>query len=200
MDLNLPLATKKVITVSGSHKGVGKTALSEILLSYLPHFTAIKITMTSREIGLYEDDDHLMVADTDTFRMKKSGAEQVLWIRTTEEKITDLMAEALERVGDKDCLLIEGNTILRYVNPTLACFVTTASIDTMKPSRITALEKADLCVLNQWENSKDSYELSEKIKKVNPSINLFSFNLINNTQRGCPEFERFMAFVQDSLN
>ncbi len=200
MDLNHPLTTKKVITVSGSHKGVGKTALSEILLANLPHFTAIKITMTSREIGLYEDDEHLMVADTDTFRMKKSGAEKVLWIRTTEDEITDLMVEALKRVGDKNRLLIEGNTILRYINPTLACFVTTASIDTMKPSRITALEKADLCVLNLWNYPNDCGTLRKKIKKVNPSIEFFSFNLIDQTHRNGTELKRFIAFVQEFLN
>lgn len=156
--------------------------------------------MTSREIGLYEDDEHLMVADTDTFRMKKSGAEKVLWIRTTEDEITDLMVEALKRVGDKNRLLIEGNTILRYINPTLACFVTTASIDTMKPSRITALEKADLCVLNLWNYPNDCGTLRKKIKKVNPSIEFFSFNLIDQTHRNGTELKRFIAFVQEFLN
>ena len=199
MDLNGPLTAKKVITVSGSHKGVGKTALSEILLTSLPHFTAIKITMTTKDIGLYEDDEHLMVADTDTFRMKASGAEKVLWIRSTEDQITVLMLKALERVGDASRLLIEGNTILRHLNPTLACFVATATIDTMKPSRITALKKADLCVLNVRNSDNDQNVLREKIIKVNPSIKLFSFNLIDKTLRTGIEFKRFIDFVQHCL-
>ena len=200
MDLNGLLTTKKVITVSGSHKGVGKTALSEILLSTLPHFTAIKITMTSRDIGLYDNEEHLMIADTDTFRMKKSGAEKVLWIRTTEDEITDLMLKALERAGDTHRLLIEGNSILQYINPTLACFVTTATIDNMKTSRIEALEKADLCVLNLMDNCSDAVLLADKIKRVNPSIEIFSFNLIDKSHRTGTEFKRFVSFVQEGLN
>ena len=199
MDLNSSIAPRKVITVSGSHKGVGKTALSQILLSNLPHTTAIKITMTSRDIGLYEDEEHLMVAATDTFRMKASGAEKVLWIRSTEDQLTELMFKALKRVSDTSRLLIEGNTILRYVNPTLSCFVTSTSIDTMKPSRITALEKADLCVLNVMDRDSNQNVLGEKIKKVNPSIKLFAFSLIEKTNRNGDEFNRFMAFVHESL-
>lgn len=200
MDLSGLLTTKKVITVSGSHKGVGKTALSEILLANLPHFTAIKITMTSETLGFFEDDEHLMVADTDTFRMRVSGAEKVLWIRTTEDHLVDLMEKALDRVGDTHGLLIEGNTILRYINPTLACFVTNATIDNMKTSRIQALEKADLCVLNLKNNFTDTGHLGDKIKRVNPSIELFSFNLIDKTHRTGTECKRLIAFVQDCLN
>jgi hypothetical protein len=200
VDLNESLIAKKVITVSGSHKGVGKTALSEILLSTLPHFNAIKITMTSRDIGLYDDEEHLMMADTDTYRMKKSGAEKVVWIRTTEVEITDLMLKALDRVGDTHRLLIEGNSILHYINPTLACFVTTGSIDNMKTSRIQALEKADLCVLNLMDNCFDTNLLADKIKKVNPSIEMFSFNLIDTSHRTATVFKRFVSFVQGCLN
>ena len=200
MDLNGLLTTKKVITVSGSHKGVGKTALSETLLANLPRFTAIKITMSAQDIGLYDDAGHLMVPDTDTYRMKKSGAEKVLWIRTTEDEITGLMIKALKRVGDKNSrLLIEGNSILQYINPTLACFVTTASIDSMKPSRIKALKKADLCVINLWNNSVKLDALREKIKQFNPSIHLFSLNLIDKTCPPSTEFKRFIAHVQRSL-
>ena len=200
MDLKETLTTKKVITVSGSHKGVGKTALSEILLTNLPHFTAIKITVTSSDIGLYDDEEHLMVAETDTFRMMKSGAEKVLWIRTPEDEITGHMIKALDRVGDNNRLLIEGNSILRYINPTLACFVTSSTIDNMKTSRIQALEKADLCVVNLMNNVSVTGLLADKIKRVNPSIEIFPFNLIDKFHRTAPEFKRFISFVQDCLN
>ena len=76
-----------------------------------------------------------MVPGTDTFRMKQSGAEKVFWIRATDDHIVDFMKDVLGRVGDIRGLLIEGNTILRHLNPTLSCFVTTATLDSMKPSR-----------------------------------------------------------------
>ncbi|MCK5009942.1 MAG: hypothetical protein KAS98_05615, partial [Deltaproteobacteria bacterium] len=71
----------KVVTVSGAQKGVGKTALAEILLKNLPGFAAIKITMTDLYTSVSEDDEDIMIPDTDTFRMKKSGAEKVVWVK-----------------------------------------------------------------------------------------------------------------------
>jgi hypothetical protein len=131
--------------------------------------------------------------------MRVSGAEKVLWIRTTEDHLVDLMKKALDRVGDTRGILIEGNTILRYINPTLACFVTTATIDNMKTSRIQALEKADLCVLNIKDTVPNKYAFGEQIKRLNPSLELFSFNLIDKTHRSGTECKRFIAFVQDCL-
>ena len=199
MELNGSIGNKKVVTVSGSHKGVGKTAISQILLSHLPRFTAIKITMTGKDTGIYEDAGHLMVPGTDTFRMMQSGAEKVLWIRTTEDRIVYFIKDALGRVGDIRGILIEGNTILRHLNPSLSCFVTTASLDSMKPSRTNALKKADLCVLNERSGAITRDALYEKLKLINPSIALFSFNLLEQTGTNHREFNRFLRCVDERL-
>ena len=200
MELNGSIGDKKVITVSGSHKGVGKTALSQLLLAHLPRFTAIKITMTGKDTGVYEDKEHLMVPGTDTFRMKESGAEKVFWIRATDDHIVTLMQHVLGRVGDSSGLLIEGNTILRHLNPTLSCFVTTSTLDSMKPSRLNALENADICVLNQRDGSIPRDALQEKLKAINPSIALFSFNLLERAARNKSEFDGFLKLVGERLN
>ena len=200
MELNGLIDDKKVITVSGSHKGVGKTALSQLLLAHLSRFTAIKITMTGKDTGVYEDLEHLMVPGTDTFRMKESGAEKVFWIRTTDDHIVNLMKQVLGRVGDSSGLLIEGNTILRHLNPTISCFVTTSTLDSMKPSRIHALEKADICVLNQRNGSIPRDALESKLKGINPSIALFSFNLLEGAAGNQSEFQGFLKLVGKRLN
>lgn len=199
MELNGSVGDKKVITVSGSHKGVGKTSLSQVLLAHLPRYTAIKITMTGKDTGVYEDSSLLMVPGTDTFRMKQSGAEKVFWIRATDDQIVDLMKQVLGRVGDISGLLIEGNTILRHLKPTLSCFVTTATLDSMKPSRLYALENADICVLNQMEGSSTRDILHSNLELINPSIALFSFNLLEQTGSINNEFDRFLKFVGERL-
>ncbi len=201
MELNGSVGDKKVVTVSGSHKGVGKTSLSQILLAHLPHYTAIKITMTGKDTGVYEDSAHLMVPGTDTYRMKQSGAEKVYWIRATDDHIVDLMKQVLGRVGDISGMLIEGNTILRHLKPTLSCFVTTATLDSMKPSRIHALKSADICVLNQRDGSIARDELQSKLEHINPSIALFSFSLLERPgAANNNEFDRFLKFVGERLN
>jgi hypothetical protein len=45
----------------------------------------------------------------------------------------------------------------------------------------------------------DTGILGDKIKKVNPSIEVFAFNLIDKTQRTGTEFKRFLSFVHDCL-
>ena len=200
MELNGSVGDKKVITVSGSHKGVGKTSLSQVLLAHLPRYTAIKITMTGKNTGVYEDNAHLMVPGTDTFRMKQSGAEKVFWIRATDDQIVDLMKQVLGRVGDISGLLIEGNTVLRHLKPTLSCFVTTATLDSMKPSRIHALENADICVLNQRDGSITRDALQPKLEAINPSIALFSFSLLEGADTNTPECDGFLKFVGERLN
>ena len=200
MELNGSVADKKVITVSGSHKGVGKTSLSQVLLAYLPRYTAIKITMTGKDTGVYEDSAHLMVPGTDTFRMKQSGAEKVFWIRATDDQIVALMKQVLGRVGDISGLLIEGNTVLRHLKPTLSCFVTTSTLDSMKPSRIHALENADICVLNQREGSISCDALKPKLDTINPSIALFSFSLLEGAAANSHDFNGFLKYVGERLN
>ena len=200
MELNGSLGVKKVITVSGSHKGVGKTSLSQFLLAHLPRYTAIKITMTGKDTGVYEDSAHLMVPGTDTFRMKQSGAEKVFWIRATDDQIVALMKQVLSRVGDISGLLIEGNTILRHLKPTLSCFVTTATLESMKPSRIHALQNADICVLNQRDGSITRDALQPKLEAINPSIALFSFSLLEGATTNTPACEAFLKFVGERLN
>ena len=200
MELNGSLGVKKVITVSGSHKGVGKTSLSQFLLAHLPRYTAIKITMTGKDTGVYEDSAHLMVPGTDTFRMKQSGAEKVFWIRATDDQIVALMKQVLGRVGDISGLLIEGNTVLRHLKPTLSCFVTTSTLDSMKPSRIHALENADICVLNQREGSISCDALKPKLDTINPSIALFSFSLLEGAAANSHDFNGFLKYVGERLN
>ncbi len=200
MELNGLVGDKKVITVSGSHKGVGKTSLSQLLLAHLPRYTAIKITMTGKDTGVYEDSAHLMVPGTDTFRMKQSGAEKVFWIRATDDQIVALMKQVLGRAGDISGLLIEGNTVLRHLKPTLSCFVTTATLDSMKPSRIHALQSADICVLNQRDGSITRDALQPKLATINPSIALFSFNLLEGAAANTPEYDGFLKFVGERLS
>lgn len=187
----------KVITVSGAHKGVGKTALAEILLSNLPGFAAIKITMTDLYTRVSENDDDIMSPDTDTYRMKKSGAEKVVWIQSTDELLRDAMEQALEKISNHKGVLIEGNSILEYIKPTLAFFVVMDSIDQMKPSRISALKKADICVINQKKGSSFNDTIPETIKSINSKINILSFDLLSADQTNNEDIKKLKTYLND---
>jgi Ni2+-binding GTPase involved in maturation of urease and hydrogenase len=167
----------KVVTVSGAHKGVGKTALTELLLQRLPGFAAIKITINDLYTSVSDEEKEIMVDGKDTFRMKKSGAHKVVWVKTTEHSLPGAMEEALSMIGTPRGLLIEGNSILNHITPTVAFFVIDDATGQMKPSRINALKKADLCIINQKNGAPVKEEALENIRSLNPKLHYFSLDL-----------------------
>ena len=189
----------KVVTVSGAQKGVGKTALAEILLNNLPGFAAIKITMTDLYTSVSENERDIMIPDTDTFRMKKSGAEKVVWVKATEKLLHDAMERALEKISNHKGVLIEGNSILEYINPTLAFFVVNNSIDNMKPSRIRALKKADICVINQKNGSAFNDVMLDKIKSINPKIKMLSFDFLSVDHKDNEDIKKLKMYLKNIL-
>ena len=190
----------KVVTVSGAQKGVGKTALAEILLRNLPGFSAIKITMTDLYTSVSEDEEDIMFPDTDTFRMKKSGADRVIWVKATEKLLQDAMDQALGKISKHKGVLIEGNSILEYINPTLAFFVVNSSIDNMKPSRVKALKKADICVINQKNGSAFNDAMLENIKSINPMIKILSFDFLSANHKDNEDIKKLKMYLKDISN
>ena len=100
---------------------------------------------------MLDDKASIMVAGKDTWRLKTSGAAQVVWVRAQEEHLQESLAEALRRVGANPRLLIEGNSVLGHITPTVAVFMCDSRIcadKPPKPSRAAALAKADLIINN----------------------------------------------------
>lgn len=197
MDFSHFLEGMKVITVSGAQKGVGKTALAEILLSNLPGFAAIKITMTDLYTSVSEDENDIMSPDTDTYRMRIHGAEKVIWVQSTGDRLRDAMEQALQKIRNHKGVLIEGNSMLEFINPTLAFFVVMGSIDSMKPSRIRALTKADICVINQKQGSSFNDTIPETIKSINPKTKILSFDLLSANRTDHEDMKKLKTYLDE---
>lgn len=197
MDLSSLIGGMKVVTVSGAHKGVGKTALAEFLLQNLSGFAAIKITMTDLYTSVLEDDEEIMVPETDTFRMSRSGAKKVIWVRATEKLLLDAMEQALGKIDNSKGVLIEGNSILEYINPSLAFFVVSNTIEHMKPSRISALKKADICVINQMNGCTVSDETLKKIKSISPEIKIHSFDFLSANLKDNEDIKKLKMYLKN---
>ena len=199
MDLSSLISDMKVDTVSGAQKGVGKTALAEFLLQNLSGFAAIKITMTDLYTSVLEDDEEIMVPETDTFRMSRSGAKKVIWVRATEKLLLDAMEQALEKIDNYKGVLIEGNSILEYINPSLAFFVVNSTIKHMKPSRISSLKKADICVINQKNGCTVSDETIDEIKSINPEIEFFNFDFSSDISKESEEANNLKIYLKNKI-
>ncbi len=144
-------AEQKTITVSGLYSGIGKTELCGYIVALMPGCAAIKVTINDQTTEVLDDKASIMVEGKDTWRLKTSGAAQVVWVRAQEEHLQEALAEALRRVGANPRLLIEGNSVLGHITPALAVFMCDSRIcadKPPKPSRAAALAKADLIINN----------------------------------------------------
>jgi molybdopterin-guanine dinucleotide biosynthesis protein len=194
------IGARQVITVSGAHKGVGKTALSEILLRNLHNFTAIKITITDDDVMVTDDEQVIMSPSTDTCRMKRSGAVKVVWVRSTEDGLFDSLKSAFEKIiPSSRGILVEGNSILRHLHPTLAFFVAQPPFDAMKPSRVHALKKADVCVINQFRGTVSSPELSQRVHAFNPHVMFLSLNLLDPAASDGNDYNRLLTLLSERI-
>jgi len=191
MSLAYYLQDKTVLTVSGSHSGIGKTLLAESILSLVREFAAIKITMEDFFTAVVFDDASILVPGKDTFRLKTSGASQVVWVRTPEQHLVDTMEQALSVLGSCRGLLIEGNSIVTYIEPDLSFFVYGGGIETIKPSRLYALRNAHVIINNIRDETTDYRESDKTLCEINARATVLSVNLA--------ETDTLQALLKDTL-
>jgi len=191
MSLSSCLIQKNIITVSGSHSGIGKTLLAEYLLSLLQDFAAIKISIEDFFTAVSCDDATIMVPGKDTFRLSSSGAKQVIWVRSPEHTLVESMEQACSLLIDCAGVLIEGNSILTYINPDLAFFVYGGELQTLKPSRLYALQKARVIINNIRDEAVEIREIENNLRGLNPAAVVVSLNLSDR--------ERVIPLLKDML-
>src|SRR3989338_1780581 len=123
----------KIITVSGTHSGAGKTTFIERLLKELKGWSALKVTLAHqgsycpihRECGacdnlnsnfcIVSDEKILKQKGKDTSRFKKAGARQVLWLKAHPQGLRQGLKEAISKFSKTRGLIIEGTSVLKYL-------------------------------------------------------------------------------------
>lgn len=193
------IGARNIITVSGAHKGVGKTALAELLLHNLRNFAAIKITITDDELIVTDDEQVIMSSSTDTCRMRDSGAVKVVWVRSPEHRLLDAMSAALAKMVPCSGMLIEGNSILKHLTPTLSFFVIKPPFGAMKPSRVHALKKADVCVINRMLGVNPGDDLMQQVMDFNPRLTFFSLNLLDPADTYNDDYDRLLELLRERI-
>lgn len=132
----------KIIVVSGTHSGVGKTAFIEGLLRRLKGWPCLKVTLTHKGLScpihkncgacdrfdskfhIVTDKKILTQKGKDTYRFKKAGAKQVLWLKAqTQEGLRQGLKKAIALLSRSKGLIVEGTSVLKYLRPDLAVFI-----------------------------------------------------------------------------
>lgn len=150
------------IVVGGKSSNVGKsTLISRMIKNLNCHVGVIKTSIhkTNEEIEVTADPSIISEKGKDTAFFKESGAQNVILLKTNYQGLLEGYRRARKLLDeDIEYLIIEGNSILDFIRPTLVFYID--SDDTQeKESATKAKSKADIII--------DKENLEELIKDGN---------------------------------
>jgi len=179
----------KIISVTGAHSKVGKTTLCSILLENLNGFGAIKFTKTPLYTSVIDDPDVIMQKDKDTAIMSRSGAEKVVWVRSSGSDLENDLHLAMSRMDGLKGVVVEGNSPAHYLTPHLIIFII-GEDGQIKHSAREVSEKADIIIINNGPGKMNGPSLISSSSPKNART--FRIDLIK--KQG--EIDKFIAYAK----
>ena len=168
------------IGVGGSKSGVGKTAFIESLIKQIKKqkaeknkVIAVKYTKTSFYSSIITEDSIIEKEGKDTSRIKKAGADHVYWVKAGNYDLPEiaekLREEILAHTGsqneiEKHFVIIEGNSLVRIMQPDVIIFLKGQNDGQIKPSGRALLEVADIVIEGKYSMEEVMTEI-EKIQQ-----------------------------------
>ena len=153
-----------VVVVGGHSRNIGKTAVAAGLVAALAEksWTAIKITQHGHKIcasngrrctcaahehryAITDDKDRSGRKDTSRFLL--AGASRSLWVRVRQGQLVLVMPELLRIIESEPFVIIESNSILKFIQPDLYLTVLRFDIGDFKDSAREMLSRSDAAVV-----------------------------------------------------
>ena len=159
-----------IVVIGGHSRSVGKTSVVSGLISALPdfHWTALKITQYGHGICSANGEacdcataDHAWavteernrVGESDTSRFLVAGARHAWWVRTEQGRLAEAMPRVRQILSGTQNVIIESNSVLRFLKPDLYLTVLDPQTTDFKTSAQTFLDRADAVLLHSAEDS-----------------------------------------------
>ena len=165
------------VVVGGHSRSVGKTSVVAGLIAALREYdwTAVKITQFGHGVCSVNGescecamDEHMWsvweekdtASGKDTARYLASGAKRSLWVRTKQGRLAEAMPDLrreLAGTSNPGNVIIESNSVLRFLRPDLYLTVLDPNTADFKDSAREYLDRADAVILHagndsaQWE-------------------------------------------------
>ncbi|MGZ7029590.1 MAG: hypothetical protein ACXVG9_09725, partial [Terriglobales bacterium] len=161
-----------ILVIGGHSRSVGKTSVVAGLIAALPGFrwTALKITQYGHGVCSANGEacdcataDHSWAVseekdrsgESDTSRFLVAGADHSWWVRTQQGHLAEAMPRIRKILSSTENVIIESNSILRFVKPDLYLTVLDPQTADFKASAQTYLDRADAVLLHSATGSKD---------------------------------------------
>ena len=158
-----------VVVVGGHTRNIGKTSIVAGLIAALPemHWTAFKITQfghgmcsANGEPCDCETAEHTVAVNeeriggdstTDSGRYLAAGAVRSFWVRTRTGDLAGAMPRIRKEIGQAENVVIETNSILRFLRPDLYLSVLDPETVDFKESAKYFLDRADAVLVPEGE-------------------------------------------------
>jgi molybdopterin-guanine dinucleotide biosynthesis protein len=164
-----------IVVIGGHTRNIGKTSVVAGLIAALPErrWTAIKITQFGHNVCSAngepcdcETADHTIAiseersrtSGTDSARFLAAGAERSFWVRTRQGQLAEAMPRLRALIADAENVIVESNSVLRFLRPDIFISVLDPSVADFKPSALRYLDRADAVVMPEatteiaWKN------------------------------------------------
>jgi len=158
-----------VIVIGGHSRNVGKTSVVAGLISALREFewTAVKITQYGHGIcsangetcdcatGDHSwaiSEEHDRSGESDTSRFLLAGAARVFWVRTEQGRLAEAMPTLRSRLEGTRNLIVESNSVLKFLRPDLYLAVLDPATVDFKTSAREFLDRANGVILHRSSN------------------------------------------------
>lgn len=153
-----------IIVVGGHTRNIGKTSVVAGLIAALPErcWTAVKITQFGHGVCSAngepcdcETADHTIAiseersrtSGTDSARYLAAGAARAYWVRTRQGQLAEAMPRLRKLLAESGNVIIESNSVLRFLKPDVFISVLDPSVADFKPSALRYLDRADAVVM-----------------------------------------------------
>ena len=155
-----------VVVVGGHSRSVGKTSVAAGLIAALPEmrWTAFKVTQyghgicsANGEACSCSTDDHSWAiteekdrsGESDTSRFLVAGAERAWWVRTEQGRLAEAMPKIREKISGAQNVIVESNSILKFLRPELYLTVLDPGTEDFKSSAQEFLDRSDAVLLHE---------------------------------------------------
>lgn len=152
------------IVVGGHTRNIGKTQLVAEIIRAFPEarWTAVKITqyghgvcsINGESCGCAVDEHTFAIQEerdpsgrSDTSRFLAAGAACVFWVRTKQGRLAEALPTLRRKIEGSRNVVIESNTVLRFLRPDLYLSVLDFARPDFKDSAREFLDRADAYVL-----------------------------------------------------
>jgi len=158
-----------ILVIGGHTRSVGKTSVVAGIIAALPnfHWTALKITQyghgvcsangapcdcatADHSFAVSEEKDRS--GESDTSRFLVAGADHSWWVRTEQGRLAEAMPRVRKILEAAQNVIIESNSILRFLKPDLYLTVLDPRTADFKTSAQTFLDRADAVLLHAANN------------------------------------------------